>query len=63
MSGQDIVVIKMDVEVMCLSLSLSPVQNPEKGKIMDRLICGDVGFGKTEVAIRAIFKAVLSTLK
>jgi len=27
---------------------------------MDRLICGDVGFGKTEVAIRAIFKAVTS---
>ena len=29
----------------------------ESGKIMDRLICGDVGFGKTEVAFRAIFKA------
>ena len=28
------------------------------GKVMDRLICGDVGFGKTEVAIRALFKAV-----
>ncbi len=27
---------------------------------MDRLICGDVGFGKTEVAMRALFKAVLS---
>ena len=27
-------------------------------KIMDRLICGDVGFGKTEVAMRAAFKAV-----
>ncbi len=27
---------------------------------MDRLICGDVGFGKTEVALRAIFKAVMS---
>ncbi len=27
---------------------------------MDRLICGDVGFGKTEVAVRAAFKAVLS---
>jgi len=26
---------------------------------MDRLICGDVGFGKTEVAIRAVFKAVM----
>ena len=25
---------------------------------MDRLVCGDVGFGKTEVAIRAAFKAI-----
>lgn len=31
----------------------------ESGKIMDRLICGDVGYGKTEVAIRAAFKAVM----
>ena len=30
----------------------------ESTKIMDRLVCGDVGFGKTEVAIRAAFKAV-----
>ena len=30
----------------------------ESGAIMDRLICGDVGYGKTEVAIRAAFKAV-----
>lgn len=28
------------------------------GKVMDRLICGDVGFGKTEVAFRAVFRAV-----
>ena len=30
----------------------------ESPRIMDRLVCGDVGFGKTEVAIRAAFKAV-----
>lgn len=30
----------------------------ESDKIMDRLICGDVGYGKTEIAIRAAFKAV-----
>lgn len=32
----------------------------ESPKIMDRLLCGDVGFGKTELAFRAIFKAVMN---
>ena len=31
----------------------------ESSRIMDRLICGDVGYGKTEIAIRAAFKAVM----
>lgn len=33
----------------------------ESHRIMDRLICGDVGYGKTEVAIRAAFKAVMDS--
>ncbi len=33
-------------------------QDMESTKIMDRLICGDVGYGKTEIAIRTAFKAV-----
>ncbi|MGF6907010.1 DEAD/DEAH box helicase [Fusobacterium sp. PH5-44] len=33
----------------------------ETGKIMDRVICGDVGYGKTEVALRASFKATIDS--
>lgn len=33
----------------------------ESGRVMERLLCGDVGYGKTEVAMRAIFKAVMDS--
>lgn len=38
----------------------SVIQDMTSNKSMDRLICGDVGFGKTEVALRAVFIAVMS---
>lgn len=44
----------------CQQSALSDTKSDmEHAKAMDRLICGDVGFGKTEVALRAAFKAVM----
>jgi transcription-repair coupling factor (superfamily II helicase) len=43
-----------------LQAILDTKRDMEGARPMDRLVCGDVGFGKTEVAIRAAFKAVMS---
>lgn len=45
-----------DDQVKCIE---EVKKDMESERVMDRLLCGDVGYGKTEVAIRAIFKAVM----
>jgi transcription-repair coupling factor (superfamily II helicase) len=45
-----------DDQIRCIEEIKKDMQ---KGRPMDRLLCGDVGYGKTEVAIRAAFKAVM----
>ena len=44
-------------QLSCLADIKDDMEHPI---VMDRLICGDVGYGKTEIAIRAIFKAVMA---
>ncbi|EOD00344.1 transcription-repair coupling factor [Caldisalinibacter kiritimatiensis] len=43
-------------QLRCIEEIKGDMENPRP---MDRLLCGDVGYGKTEVALRAVFKAVL----
>ena len=42
-----------------LKATLDVKRDMESPRPMDRLLCGDVGYGKTEVALRAIFKAIM----
>ncbi len=44
-------------QLRCIAEIKADMESP---RVMDRLLCGDVGYGKTEVALRAVFKAVMS---
>lgn len=47
-------------QLRCIAEVKSDMEN---GKCMDRLLCGDVGYGKTEVALRAAFKCVMEGMQ
>ena len=47
-----------DDQLRCIAQIKSDMESPTP---MDRLLCGDVGFGKTEVALRAVMKAVMDS--
>ena len=49
--------VETDDQLRCIS---DIKQDMESDKPMERLLCGDVGFGKTEVALRAAFKCIMS---
>ena len=51
---------KFDETMDQLSAIDDVLSDLKKGKIMDRLVCGDVGFGKTEIAMRAAFAVINS---
>ena len=48
--------VETDDQLRCIEETKKDMEDPHP---MDRLLCGDVGYGKTEVAIRAAFKAVM----
>jgi transcription-repair coupling factor (superfamily II helicase) len=49
-----------DDQIRCVEEIKADMESPHP---MDRLICGDVGYGKTEVAVRACFKAIMSGMQ
>ena len=61
--GEDLTLFELEFPFQETEDQLRAIQeikeDMQSGKAMDRLICGDVGYGKTEVAMRAAFKTVL----